>query len=546
MYTKFYDNTIETKFIKQLVSNTNVPFISTWKPGDFAIRGMIYLTKDAIWRCNHTGFPDSINAICDTNTHETTLSNDGKTPIGEGVDVAYFTRISPYVFGQEYYNITGRYQSKILGYDADTHFYLGQYLRMMRDIFDLDMMPFYNCYCGETLSGVDFDQYGVYTRSHNSFYKVLSVPVRFGKKYMVAINSELPIELITVVYGRKGLMIDKTNNLNDIDEGVGKSTYRKIQKCNFSHPFMYETKSWHQLYNNYIKGKYGKLEESSDDAKIIDDSKYDQGLGQFEKYLRLLIKIPSNNTSSVVVIEGDYSLGIQKEDMPKNNITITNQSINYTTINSKTTDGSWIRPEIISNNGTNFKTYRYSVQIIDGNIKEGPNSFQSVFYDTSKTEGGSINEVTDWIKEDYMQDKGYTTEEQKGSISFTVNATEVNYKHKYQNILSSPLGLLQLSDGNVYAFSNRLIEYLLQNVINPLDSFSGDISRIQKYSKSQQNKLKNGDTYSGYFTDGVWDDGLREYLLNLVRNTKYLQRKVDLNGYVDKDTEIIITRGQKV
>ena len=41
MYTKFYDNTIETKFIKQLVANTNVPFISTWKTGDFAIRGMI-------------------------------------------------------------------------------------------------------------------------------------------------------------------------------------------------------------------------------------------------------------------------------------------------------------------------------------------------------------------------------------------------------------------------------------------------------------------------------------------------------------------------
>jgi hypothetical protein len=73
------------------------------------------------------------------------------------------------VFGDEYYNITGRYTSKILGYDADTHFYLGQYLRMMRDIFDLDMMPFYNCYCGDTLSDVDFDSKGnVYTSSANS------------------------------------------------------------------------------------------------------------------------------------------------------------------------------------------------------------------------------------------------------------------------------------------------------------------------------------------------------------------------------------------
>jgi hypothetical protein len=67
MYTKFYDNTLTTKFIKALVAKTNVPFISTWKPGDFAIRGMLYLTKDAIWKCQHTGFPKSIDDVCDSN-----------------------------------------------------------------------------------------------------------------------------------------------------------------------------------------------------------------------------------------------------------------------------------------------------------------------------------------------------------------------------------------------------------------------------------------------------------------------------------------------
>ena len=121
MYTKFYDNTIITKFVKELVAKTNVPFISTWKPGDFAIRGMLYLTKDAIWKCQHTGWPTDINDICDENHISTRL-------LGSNVDedkIRFFTRVSPYVFGEEYHNITGRYESKILGYDNTTHFYLG-------------------------------------------------------------------------------------------------------------------------------------------------------------------------------------------------------------------------------------------------------------------------------------------------------------------------------------------------------------------------------------------------------------------------------------
>jgi hypothetical protein len=46
--------------------------------------------------------------------------------------------------------------------------------------------------------------------------------------------------------------------------------------------------------------------------------------------------------------------------------------------------------------------------------------------------------------------------------------------------------------------------------------------------------------------DGVWDEDLRRYLFELTKKSKYLSRKIDLTGYVDKDTEMIITRGQRV
>jgi hypothetical protein len=129
MYTKFYDNTITTKFIKNLVSKTNVPFISTWKPGDFVIRGMLYLTRDAIWKCQHTGFPNSVDDVCkehDADLYAETATG-GLTDLKRiaAEDIRFFTRVSPYVFGEEYFNITGKYTSNVLGYDATTHFYLG-------------------------------------------------------------------------------------------------------------------------------------------------------------------------------------------------------------------------------------------------------------------------------------------------------------------------------------------------------------------------------------------------------------------------------------
>ena len=471
---------------------------------------MLYLTNDAIWKCNHTGFPNSIIDKC----------NLGKGSVVDGLtlmdthdqQVPYFTRICPYVFGDEYYNITGRYTSKILGYDSDTHLYLGQYLRMMRDIFDLDMMPFYNCYCGDTLSDVDFDSRGnVYTSSANSFYKIMSVPVRFGKTYTIAFNSELPVEMITVIYGRKGIIQSKTDNLNDIISSnanyVSKNTYQSFQKMSFTHPVTIRTKSWHQLYKSYIRGKYGKLVDEAPDVEMsIEDGNYDQGLGQFEKYLRLLIKVPSNNKSSLVVLEGDYGLGQKQESGNVNSVTFTNQSIWDSTVNSKTVSGDLIRPKYIKNK-----------------LKPKDSSV--------------LNEYENYNGEE----KTVIWSDSNTNILF-----EDNHEPYPISPLLSPLGLLQLSDGNNYAFSNRLIEYLLQNVINPLDEFTKDIERIQVYATSIENKIKNKSTYTAAYTPGVWDYSLREYLFNLVKDSIYVRKRVDLTGYVDKDAETVITRGQRV
>lgn len=112
----------------------------------------------------------------------------------------------------------------------------------------------------------------------------------------------------------------------------------------------------------------------------------------------------------------------------------------------------------------------------------------------------------------------------------------------------SPLGLLQTPTDRPVAFSDRLIEYLFGQVITSEDNISENIERIQQYASSSICGAKNGVQLPyGSYTKGIYDENLRSFLFNLMKNTKNnFKMKIDINGFVDKDTERIVTRGQKV
>ena len=54
--------------------------------------------------------------------------------------------ISPYVHNNYNKCFNSTYTSYISGYDSETHKYLGNYLRMIRDITNVDLMQYYNYY----------------------------------------------------------------------------------------------------------------------------------------------------------------------------------------------------------------------------------------------------------------------------------------------------------------------------------------------------------------------------------------------------------------
>ena len=140
----------------------------------------------------------------------------------------------------------------------------------------------------------------------------------------------------------------------------------------------------------------------------------------------------------------------------------------------------------------------------------------------------------------------YTYNEEEKQL--TIDISDFPTKVKQNQTLLSDLSLTQIAGTVSYAFSDRLIEYLTYNVITSEETITQNILRVQQYASSLINaKLNHTEPFNmSLSTPDVWDTKLQTYLFNLAKESKYIQNKLDLTGYVDKDVEQVITRGQEV
>jgi hypothetical protein len=419
MFQKFFESSIECKFIKSLLYNTNLPIVNSIAEYDLMIEGMSYVYKNDLIRCTQTGYLVEKTIRC---SPKIIVQEPDKLLCGERskkYNVGRYETLQPFDFGAYYPQLTQRYIPKNAYYDNETHRFLGDYLRCYRDIFSVDLMPFYNCYNYETFKDFHLKTpYPGWENYENESVKVLAVPIKFNKTYTIAIDSHSQVLCKPVFHNEFGMIYENvegqtkyvTENFHsdsctvkyyksgDKDgQPSGKLVLEDanivaIPNSNFTKPFTF------RLDNN--KKKYQKL----------------------EKYLYLAIQVPSNNNSSVVVIEGDY--------------------------------------------------YKQGRQIVDIS---------------------SINNLTN---------------------------DEIN------KLFTSSLGLLQINTKQMYAFSNRLIEYLLLNVVTSREEIRNNIGLAQTSIGYRD--------YTDDYNYDVWDNKLRYLLYN-----KYMgdskTTKLDITGFVDKD-----------
>ena len=118
---------------------------------------------------------------------------------------------------------------------------------------------------------------------------------------------------------------------------------------------------------------------------------------------------------------------------------------------------------------------------------------------------------------------------------------ETNSQGVRQYGVHKNLSLLMLNSYENYAFSNRLIEFLLTNVITHLEEFSTNIHTTQRMLYKLDHVYKN--FVDGNKTSwGVWDDAMKHAVLRVVEDASDDYYFYDQDGYINKDVEEIFLR----
>lgn len=188
--------------------------------------------------------------------------------------------------GQEFKKTANNYTKLAINnqiYDSYTHEYLGDYLRYIRDRHNINLMPLYNCFSYHTVNNVAINitknsKKTLTFDSSDSNYKLYILPVRFFKEYTIAIDCDKAIEMCCFLY-------DKYQDERSQFDLLYDKTYLKVQNTSFSKPFIYD-----------------KLVDLSD---FLSKESFTE-LGQNENNLKMIIKLPANNRSSITILEGDY------------------------------------------------------------------------------------------------------------------------------------------------------------------------------------------------------------------------------------------------
>lgn len=486
---QFFKNTLESKFIKYLLSYTPLPIFPTISSEDTIIEGCIYIYKDKILQCTKTGRFNGINANQFTDDHLYTneyviatdddcvlshynpetrnydiyLPDEGKNggryamyntdkKLWEGSNipgiggltvtddvVRYYYRpvgeykiLDDYSFGEETKNITQRFVSNVSYYDPQTHRFLGEYLRCVRDIYGVDLMPLYNCFDYDSTEYLYLDEEKGIVESSAPKSKVLLIPIKFNKTYTLAVECEFPV-LVKAVFCKDGMLLKDKNGdsfTNLLSENV-----QRYSGIRFSDPVIYSitNDTSADLYMPDNDGADFDIDEA-EKAALVKKREVDRVLQEHEKYLYLAVQLPKTNTSSIAVIEGDFS-------------SVANRYV-------------------------------------------------------SSAEG--INKLSD---------------------------------RQLSKTFLSKLSLLGSNSKEQVPYSDKLISYLLQYAIDDRDEIDENVERVEtkiEYSPALPE-----------FVKGIWDVDLRYTLYSRYMNITgidYIEKK-DILGFVDRDIENAVNKG---
>lgn len=376
---------------------------------------------------------------------------------------------------------TGTHDSSVSWYDDATHKYLGNYLRYLRDSRSIDLMPYYNCYNATELTDIYLDAFDV-------------LP-------LVCSNDVFPIDDTA----DKPLYCGSKTRINS-DGATYKfgsnPSYKVVAipvRFDTTYTIAVESSSTVSLRGIIYNHECGMVKKYNRSTYYSDDLNYTCITLPFTRFQNPFTYSIELAASSVKL--SDH----QKQEL------YARQKDLYMIIQIPASSAS-------------------SIVVLEGNYTQKHKEVTlSSFYFNETLEKPRCAFETARMQGLENQSRKTLVPESKHDVSATI---------KYPDNLS----LLHYNTGISYAFSDRLVEYLLLNVVTELETLSTNISRVQGslsrlYPSYEQKLLTKSATY------GVWDDSIKLYVKSLIsENSKLLDVPFDHDGYINKDVESLLSQ----
>lgn len=300
MLTKFNENNQCTTFIKSLVTSCCLPIYDCVQDGDLIIDECLYIYHGYLIKCVVGGTLD--RRMNDLKPGKAYVNRDSST----------FLCLKHIDFGKYYTNVTRKETCPNSYYDYDTHRLFGKWLRMLRSYTDIDLFHLYNCFDGTYLEDVSIGSGEYYLNMFGlSTAKVLWVPIKYNTKYTIYVDSKKPVKLCPAFRNNAGMIKIQMKKNN-----TAKSMYNEeYDQTHFiwMNPDREDIENHPDIHTNYAdKFKPVNFSLTSDlqfkKPFVWDGVSCDtKELYELQNYLGLIIQLDRNNTSSVVVLEGDRS-----------------------------------------------------------------------------------------------------------------------------------------------------------------------------------------------------------------------------------------------
>lgn len=358
-----------------------------------------------------------------------------------------------------------------------------------------------------------------YTKDTN--YMIYMLPIKFFKSYTLAMDCATNVEICCGFYNHyldkieeDQILVGGQLNLPPVDmsQYISDYTYRKFVGLRFNNPVLWQgitLDTFNKILDKCIANRPDTGTTLTREQAIAG---YKQRLLEKESFLKLFIKIPVNNKTSITVLEGDYrDYNNYKYGPETRDIAFTYQT------------------ELKDENG---------MLILDenGNPQVGP----AIKYKKQTVWQKYQNRfITNYETIQYAESSNYAEIKAKDpEAPETIVIVELPELEDRPFEPITPLQLLMFNTQESYPFSDRLIEYLTGNVITEWDENPDNIRRAQKVLTLNSNKIA---------FDGAWDGTMRRIFYDYMMNGKPSgdQFTFDINhdtlGYVDKDVEKFYT-----